>query len=74
MNDDSTAQALAIIYVSTDDGETWSAVNPVSVPDWLKEPDVMANLLHGECAQNRMFPMVWYRAQKIEAPTMDTKQ
>lgn len=60
-----TAEAMAIVFVSTDDGKTWTPCKPDQVPDWVKEPDVMANLLHGECAQQKN-GLAWYRAERIE--------
>jgi hypothetical protein len=61
------AQALCVIYQSTDEGKTWFPVKPELVPDWVKDPDVMANLLRGENAQNADAPLAWYRAERVDA-------
>lgn len=67
-------QGLLIIYVSHDDGETWEMVEPARVPDWLKEPNVMARLVAGEMAKNRDVGLTvkeellpWYRASKFDS-------
>jgi len=61
------AQALCVIYSTTDEGETWFPVLPENVPEWVKSPDVMANMLAGEYAQNTEFPLAWYRAERVDA-------
>lgn len=70
---DETKQALCVILVSTDDCKTWAPVKTESVPEWVKNPDVMANLIHGEMAQqptglvNDLGVRPWYRAERIDA-------
>lgn len=64
---DEIKQAVCIVYVSTDDGKTWAPVKPEAVPEWVKNPDVMANLIHGEMAQDKTAPLAWYRAERIDA-------
>lgn len=60
-------QALCIIYVSTDDGKTWLPVKPEDVPADIKHPDTIANMLAGECAQLKDFPLAWYRAERVDS-------
>lgn len=75
-----TNAVMAIVYKSTDDGLTWSPVHKNDVPDCLKDPDQMAMLLAGNMAKKKGAldvdddKLPWWRAEKIEVPTMDTEQ
>lgn len=56
----------------------WVPVPPAEVPDWLKEPDVMGNLVAGNMAcknDEGDKGSAWYRAERVptdgERQTMD---
>lgn len=75
------SQALMLIYRSDDDGLTWDLVKPSEVPEWLKHPDQIAMLLAGNMAKNKASDIAvpedklpWYRGERVEAPTMETRQ
>lgn len=42
------AYASAIVYVSPDGHGKWTPLMSDDVPDWVKDPDVMARMLAGE--------------------------
>lgn len=60
------AEAMLVIFVSLDGEEPWTVVPPNQVPEWLKDPDVMAELVAGSMAQNKEAPLAWYRAEELE--------
>jgi hypothetical protein len=60
------AEAMLVILMSADGEEPWYPVLPEKVPEWLKHPDVMANLVHGEMAQ-QAGGLTWYRAEKVSS-------
>jgi hypothetical protein len=70
---DERSQALCVIWKTTDEGKTWDPVKTADVPEFLKAPDVMANLLNGEMAQDTSGILLpqgarpWYRAERIDA-------
>ncbi|MCA9340177.1 MAG: hypothetical protein KDA17_04660 [Candidatus Saccharibacteria bacterium] len=41
-----TTTASAVVFVS-DDAQSWQPVKAFNVPDWVKEPDVMSDMLTG---------------------------
>jgi len=58
-----------IIYRSTDDCETWVAVKPADVPEWAKDPDVIARMVDGEACQNDESEWEWFIA--LRAPNLE---
>lgn len=60
-----TATASAVVFVSSD-GESWDPVQAYNVPEWVKSPDVMNDMLSGfavsedECAP-------YYKAKRVES-------
>ena len=48
----------------------WEKVLPEDVPDWLKHPDVMANLAQEILVcKGEGDSQIWYRAVRIDPPT-----
>ncbi len=59
-----TKVARAVILKS-DDEVRWEPVRPEDVPEWLKEEDVMGNLVAGAMAKREGTP--WFRAQVLDS-------
>ena len=57
------AKSKAIVMVS-DDAHHWRMLMPEEVPDWLKDPDVMGDMMAGEVVSN-MNEDCYYRVQLI---------
>lgn len=74
--------AMAIIFISRDDGKTWALVKPADVPEFVKKPDVMAKLLGdaGHMVQEKSEILApvglrsWYRAERYTPPVKETLQ
>lgn len=63
-------QAHLIIYVSTTGHEPWAPVLPSLVPAWIRDdPNVITVLMAGEMAQQRDFPLAWYKCEVIKEET-----
>lgn len=66
-------KAMCIISVTYDEGRTWKMLKAAEVPEWVKDPDVMANLIAGEFAQAQggfLLPegaRPWYKAERVDA-------
>lgn len=64
-------QAMIVVFAS-EDGETgWAPLRPEEVPAWVKDEDVLGNLLAGDIAQD---PQTgdgrWFRAQRVANTAM----
>lgn len=61
-------QANLIIFSSPNGRDHWDPVLPEDVPEWLKEPDVVARLVAGEeCMKAGESENRWFYAE--QAPT-----
>lgn len=63
-------KAVLVILVSHDEGETWAAVPTKDVPEWLKAPEIIGRIMHGEIAQEKgrvlsAASRPWYRAEAV---------
>lgn len=67
-------EGVLIIYVSPNGRENWQPVLPQDVPEWLKDPDILGELVSGEmaCKADEEIP-VWYRAEKVESGQSETE-
>lgn len=56
-----------IIYSSPNGESDWTSVKPGDVPDFVKDPDVLARLVDGDaCADtSEGEATVWYAAQRV---------
>lgn len=61
--------AQLVVYRSEDGRTNWQPVKGEDVPDFVRDPDVMARLADGEecmdCAQGNS-GSAWYRAVSVE--------
>ena len=57
------ATSKAIVMVS-DDAHHWRMLNSEEVPEWLRDPDVMGDMMAGEVVSN-MDEDCYYRVQLI---------
>lgn len=63
-------KSMLVVFSSPDpDNGRWSLVNPEDVPDAIKDPDVMGNLVAGDIAKPTDGEL-WYRAEKADALTV----
>lgn len=62
--------AMLIIYASPDGNTGWTPVLPADVPDWVKDPDILANMIAGQACQNQSSASrtTWYRAVRVMSP------
>lgn len=65
-------QALVIIYRSDNGQDGWEPVLDKDVPEWVKNPKVMGNLIRGVIAQQESRIALptsvvnpWYRAERV---------
>lgn len=58
-------EATLIVFCSANGRDGWHPIKPEEVPDWVKNPEVMARLASGEecmdCGQGDV-GSCWYRA------------
>lgn len=67
-------EGVLIIYVSPNGRDNWQPVLPADVPEWLKAPDILGELVAGEMAcKADEEPPVWYRAEKVESGQPETE-
>ena len=60
-----TATAQAVVFVS-DDCENWEPVRGYNVPGWVREPDVMAELLNDGAVVFISEDGPFYRAERLQ--------
>ena len=62
-----TKEGTLIILMALDpDKGPWQPVLPENVPAWIKDdPDVLANLVHGEMAKERD-GIMWWRCERVD--------
>ena len=53
---------LANIVVYKGDGEAWTPLTPSATPEWLKEPDIMGEMIAGYIVER---DGDFYRAKKL---------
>lgn len=64
-------KAVLVILVSHDEGDTWAPVPVEEVPEWLKRPEIVGRIMHGEMVQNdgrvlaASHSRPWYRAERV---------
>lgn len=71
--------AIAMVFKSPNGVDQWELVKPEDVPEWLKEPEVMARLLRdpGLTAQQEGMVIVpdavkpWYRVERVKSKASD---
>lgn len=68
----SQEQGLLIIYKSNDDCKTFDPVKTEDVPEWVKDPDVIAHMVDGEAVINHEptdnLTATYYIAKRVLLP------
>jgi hypothetical protein len=65
-NDPTKVANLVILH--SDNGSTdWKLVKPEDVPVWVKDPDCIGHLVHGQMATHPTEKTGWYRAERVDA-------
>lgn len=55
-----------IIFISRDGGETWQPMMPSEVPQWVRHPDILGEMMIGNMATDPNKGPEWYRAEHLE--------
>lgn len=59
--------AMAIVETAPSEEGPWKQVRAEDLPDWVKDPDNMANMLQGLICRNEREGVLgqWYRARRV---------
>ena len=60
-------QGHLIIYVSPSYKGPWDPLKPEDVPEWIKDQDILGELVAGQMCSDPKKDGKWYRAEKLQA-------